>query len=254
MFHSAIFGFIIYFMEILENICEYYDELFPIADGQMDFFTEEAATYGKPVKLLGVNCGTGLFEHQLATSGESVTAIESEQPFLESANRRRRTQLMTLNFFKMTTLEMGRFLGKGFFNIAYILNNRLLFISDDVLLEKFFYDIRQLLSDKGKFILSIPNFEKYPENSFDLPQRQSIRARLESSVECEPNGERWLVQDLETGNGRIIPVTDAKINIITRNKIAELAKKSGFSKAEYYSDFKKSAFDKKSDTLVAVIS
>ena len=42
-------------MEILENICEYYDELFPIADGQRDFFNEEAATYGKPVKLLGVN-------------------------------------------------------------------------------------------------------------------------------------------------------------------------------------------------------
>ncbi len=241
-------------MEILENICEYYDELFPIADGQREFFNEEAATYGKPVKYLSVNCGTGLFEHQLATSGESVTAIESEQTLLESANRRRRTQLMTLNFFKMTTLEMGRFLGKGFFNMASILNNRLIFISDEILMEKFFFDIKQLLADNGKLVISIPNFEKYRNENFWLPKRQSIRATLESKVETSPNGDKYLLQELETGNGRIIPVTDAKINIVTKEKISEMAKKSGFSKVAFYSDFKKSALQKESDNIVAVIN
>lgn len=241
-------------MEILENICEYYDELFPIEDGQPDLFERESETYGKPVKYLSVDCGTGLFEHQLATKGEMVTAIEDEKTLLESANRRRRTQLMTLNFFNMTILEMGRFLGKGFFNIASILNDRLIFISDAILLEKFFFDIKQLLVENGKLILSVPNFEKYDGGTFQLPTRQSIRAKLESKVTTEQNGEKRLVQSLETGNGRILPVTDAKIRAVTKSEISELAKKSGFSKAEFYSDFKKSALEKDSDTIVAVIS
>ncbi|MBR4631238.1 MAG: hypothetical protein IKO57_12500 [Treponema sp.] len=241
-------------MEILENICEYYDELFPIADGQKDFFRKASVLYNKPVKFLSVNCGTGLFEHQLATQGANVTAIENEQELLESANRRRRTQVMMLNFFKMNTLEMGRFLGKGFFNIASILNGRLIFISDDILLEKFFFDIKQLLSDDGMLVLSVPNFEKFKTPNFTLPKRQSIRSSLTTKVSRNSNDEPILYQNLETGNGRIVHVTEAKINLLTRDKISEVAKKSGFSEIMFFSDFKESDFSENSDNLVAVIS
>lgn len=240
-------------MEILENICEYYDELFPIAEGQKDFFKKASLLYSKPVKFLSVNCGTGLFEHQLATEGANVTAIENEQDLLESANRRRRTQVMMLNFFKMSTLEMGRFLGKGFFNVASILNGRLIFISDDILLEKFFFDMKQLLCKDGMLVVSVPNFEKFNSPKFTLPKRQSIRSSLTTKVSVNSSGEPILYQELETGNGRILHVTEAKINLLTREKISETAKKSGFSEAVFYADFKESDFSKDSDNLVAVI-
>lgn len=241
-------------MEILENISEYYDELFPVSEAQKRFFEKEAEAFHKPVKLLSVNCGSGVFEHQMATNGMSVTAIESVESLLVSANRRRRTQVMTLNFFKMLPVEMVRFLGKNFFNIVCVLNDRLILIGDSVLMEKFFYDCSILLSDGGKLIFSIPNFGKYDSDDFFLPERKSIRVRLESRISKTPSG-KVLEQRIENGNGRIFPVTiDARITEIREKDIREFAKKFGFKKITLYSDFDRAAFSpESSDTLLCVL-
>jgi len=240
-------------MELLENISEYYDELFPVTDEQKQFFEKELESFNKPAKLLSISCGSGLFEHILAEKGTAVTAIETIHSLLESANRRRRTQLMTINYFNMTNLEMGRFLGKGFYNIVTILNDRIMFTSDPILMDKLFYDCKQLLAKNGKFIISLPNFEKYKSNIFELPVKESIRVKLFSKVITNMSGEKYLEQDLETGNGRFLPVTrDAKIFPLTREKIQECAKKAGFSKVEFKSSFVDT--DNNSDSIIAIIS
>jgi len=41
-------------MEFLENIAEYYDELFPVSPDQKKFFAEESAAFVKPVKYLRI--------------------------------------------------------------------------------------------------------------------------------------------------------------------------------------------------------
>lgn len=241
-------------MEILGNISEYYDELFPVSKEQKKFFEEEVKKISIPLRLLSVNCGSGLFEHNLAENGVNVTAIEDIAPLLESANRRRRNQLMMLNIFQMNTLEMARFLGKGFFNIISILNDRLIFISDEILLQKFFFDCKQLLSENGKLIISIPNFEKYNSNEFELPVRESIRVKLFSKVKTNFSNEKILEQKIETGNGKLKTVTsNAKISVLTREKILEITKKIGFSEVKFYSDFNKTDFDVKSEKLFCVL-
>ena len=63
-------------MENLQNIIEYYDELYPVSDSQREFFDSLIKEYPQPAKLLRVGCGTGLFEHQLAREGLDVTGIE----------------------------------------------------------------------------------------------------------------------------------------------------------------------------------
>lgn len=243
-------------MELYENIAEYFDELYPVGDELKKFYEEETKTFDAPVKYLGIGCGIGTFEHYLAKGNSDVTGLETVTSLLESANRKRRTQLMALRFFQMSSLEMCRFLGKGFYNVISILHNRIIFTHDTTLMSKLFYDCRQLLSPNGKLIISLPNFEKFnSEPVAKLPVRESIRVRLFSKIKTMSDGRKIMHQELETGNGKHLIVTeDAEIMPLTKNQIEQYAKEVGFTKFTFYGDFSRGEFTKDSDQLIVVIS
>lgn len=242
-------------MEISAAITEYYDELYPVTDQLKKFFEKEVSGYKLPVKFLRVGCATGCFEHYLAKCGADVTGIDNYHSFLESANRKKRTQLMALRFFDMTTLEMSRYLGKGFYDVISVLNDRITLLSDSTLMAKFFYDCKQLLCDNGKMIISLPNFDKYSgKNEFMLPEKDSMRVKLHTKVTESFSGEYLCNQYIETGSGKKISVLkDVPINFLTKEKITENAKKAGFNGVKFYSDFEKNDYSPESECLVAVL-
>ena len=242
-------------MEISENIVEYYDELFPVTESQKSFYADEMSLFPKPVKMLRVGCGTGTFEHTLAKDGIDVTGLETFQTLLDSANRKRRTQLMSLRFFQMSTLEMARFLGKGFYHIISMLDGRIILIHDQTLIRKFFFDCKQLLAKVGHLILSLPNFEKFSTVPMaTLPDRKSIRTSLFTQVWTRDNGEKTIQFDLENSSGKVVPlIRDEPIYPLTKTEIAVYAKEAGFVHCEFYADFKKTPFSQESDYLYARI-
>ncbi|MBR1535307.1 MAG: methyltransferase domain-containing protein [Treponema sp.] len=243
-------------MELYENIAEYYDELYPASDELKKFYEDETKAFTPPVKYLSIGCGTGSFEHYLAKKGCDVTGLETVPSLIESANRKRRTQLMALRFFQMSSLEMCRFLGKGFYNVIMIPDNRIIFTHDSTLMAKLFYDCRLLLAEGGKLILHLPNFEKFnAEPVAKLPIRESIRVRLFSKIKTDSSGKKFFEQELETGTGKRLFVTkDAEIQGLTKDKIEQYAKEVGFTKFSFYSDFAKSEFTKQSNELIVVLS
>ncbi|MCH5288449.1 MAG: class I SAM-dependent methyltransferase [Treponema sp.] len=242
-------------MDIYLNIAEYYEELYPVTESQKRFYAEEMQWFPRPVKLLRVGCGTGAFEHYLAREGADVTGLETSQELLESANRKRRTQLMSVRFFQMNTTEMGRFLGKGFYHIISVLDDRLMLIHDPLLIKRFFSDCKQLLARGGHLILSIPNFDKFTaEPLVQLPDRTSIRSSLYTQIWTDKSGRKFVQQDVETGSGRVLPVTkDVPIYPLTAEEIKAFAKEAGLSHCECYADFEETPFSATSDYLVARI-
>lgn len=192
----------------------------------------------------------------MAKQGADVTGLETISPLLESANRKRRTQLMALRFFQMSSLEMCRFLGKGFYNVISIPNNRIIFTHDSTLMAKLFFDCKQLLAPNGKLILRLPNFEKFrAEPSAKLPEKESIRVRLFTRITTNADGTKFFQQELETGNGkRLIVTQDAQIMPLTKNQIEQYAREVGFSKFGFYGDLQHGEFTKDSDELIVVIS
>lgn len=243
-------------MEILENIAEYYDELYPVSDELKKFYKEETKSFFAPIKYLSIGCGAGSFEHYLARDNADVTGLETVPSLLESANRKRRNQLMALRFFNMSSLEMCRFLGKSFYNIITIPNGRIIFTHDVTLMAKLFYDCKQLLVPHGKLIIQLPNFEKYKDQSLiKLPNRESIRMRLFSKIRSSENGKNFLYQNIETGNGKLLTVTeDAEIMMLTKDKIEQYGKEVGFTKFSFYADYSRNDFTSQSDELIVVIS
>ncbi|MBQ3801159.1 MAG: class I SAM-dependent methyltransferase [Treponema sp.] len=243
-------------MYSIQNIEEYYDELFPVTTAQKRFYDELVKNYPDPVKILSLECGTGVFESILAREGFDVTGIESHADLLHAANMRKRNQLMSIRFFQMDYLDMSRFLGKSFYNVVSILDDRIMMIYDEMLLQKFFQDVRGLMTDGGSFVASLPNFDILQKGipMQQLPTRASLRASLFTELWRQEDGQCFIKQNLETGNGKVLPVTeDERAYPLGSAQLRELALKAGFSSVELFADFEKNAFTGEEDGLVALL-
>jgi len=242
-------------MELIQNIVEYYDELYPVTDAQKKLYEEIGKKYSNPVKFLRIGCGTGVLENFLAANGSDVTGLETFRELLDCANRRRRSQVMSIRFFQMSTLEMIRFLGKRFYNVISCLDDRILFIHDRILMRKFFFDCKELLADNGKLILQLHNYEQYDGTPVvELPEVSSIRAKLMTRIVTAEDSSSVLQQSVETGNGKILPVLkDAPVYLLHKEEITEFANEAGFTDVNFYSSYDKEPFNSDSKILIAVI-
>lgn len=232
-------------MNYTENIVEYYDELFPVLETQRKFYDELARKYYMPAKILKIGCGTGALEYSLAKEGYDVTGIESNKPLVDCANRRHRTQLMTLRYYEMSTIEMSRFLGKNFYNIVSLLDGQISFISDPVLLDKFFFDASNFLSSDGTLIIEL--FDKdvllSNDNEIDLPSLESIRVKYTSKIVKDLEGNSFLDAELENSSGRKMNVFEKeKYNLWSKDDLENAAKKNGFSEIYWQKSFDESGY------------
>lgn len=240
-------------MEYINNITEYYDELYLVTSPQKKVYEDLTKDF-MPAKLLRIACGSGSLEHWLSKNGHDVTGIETDQDMLETANRRRRLPNMALRFFQMSSLEMTRFLGKGFYNVISCLNDELIFRNDEILLRKFFYDCKTLLAEKGTLVLQLPNFDKYDLNKdFALPDRESIRSKLITNISSR-DGKLFLNQTLEHyGKKPMAVLRDVEISPVSKADIERFAKEAGFSDIQFYGDWDLSPLTENSDYIVAII-
>ncbi len=243
-------------MYSIQNIVEYYDELFPVTTAQKKFYDELVKNYSDPVKILSIQCGTGVFESILAREGFDVTGIEFHADLLHAASMRKRSQLMSIRFFQMGYQDMSRFLGKGFYNIISILDDQIMMIPDEQQMLQFFRDVRTLLTDGGRFVISLPNFDIMNQGipMQQLPTRASMRASLFTELWRNDNGSFYLKQNLETGNGSLLPILEDERSFpLTSGQLAEFARTAGFRRTDLFAGFDKTPFTGQEDGLVALL-
>lgn len=242
-------------MTSIQNVAEYYDELYPVTAEQKDFYARIGKNYPAPVRFLQIGCGTGSLEHVLVKDGADVTGIEVSKDLIEIATLRRRTQLMPIRFFQLSTLDMKRFLGKNFYNVISCLNSRIAFIKDKTLLKKFFSDCKALLSEGGTLVLHLYNFSTVLKSGTTaLPCRSSIRVKLSSSISAGKDDRFFLNQTLETGNGTILPVMqNEELYPLVKDEIILFAREAGFTDFSFYGSYGMDEFNEADNELVCLI-
>ena len=241
-------------MESIKNLVEYYDELYPVTLAQQTFYETLTKSFPHPAKVLSIGCGTGVLCHRLAKDAVDVTGLETQRDLLESANLKYRSQLMSLRYFQMSTLEMTRFLGKNFYNVISCLASRVIFIHDKTLMRKFFFDCKELLADGGKVVLQLFNFEKYKaQPKCALPELNSARVRYKSAISKLSDGTFRLDSAIEK-NGKEFPVYErAQIYPLKKPEIEEFSKEAGFKSAQFFSGFDGLSATPDSDYILAVL-
>lgn len=255
MVKSLFLAYNITIMEYLNNLIEYYDELYQASDAQKKFYTNLIQQFGMPTKILGIGCSTGNFEYYLAQLGHDVTGIDTSPEMLESASRRRRMPNTAIRFFEMSTVEMSRFLGKDFYNIISCLNNKIIFIHDKILLKKFFVDCKSLLTEQGILILQFGNYSHFAKNGkFSLPSHKSIRVNLVTKIEQKSKDEFLLSQKLDRGDDRYLPVLkETPILPVTPELITSFAKEAGFTSINFTNGWSQEPFTEDNNNIVCVL-
>ena len=242
-------------MKFIQNLVEYYDELFKVSEAQKKLYTELCENFSSPVRFLRVFCGSGLFESSLSKQGHDVTGIENCDELLHTANLRRRNQLMSIRFFQMEAEDMTKFLGKNFYNVISILNSRLLFLGGREKIRQFFFDCKKLISTDGFLVIQCINFEnRKDEKFFQLKCRESMRAKLFSEIMTEQDDSRLFSMNLETGTGKLLPIVkDIPIYPLLPSGIEDFAEDAGFKSAEFFADFDKSEFTGNEEQFIVVL-
>ncbi|MCR5046369.1 MAG: methyltransferase domain-containing protein [Treponema sp.] len=241
-------------MESIKNLVEYYDELYPVTLAQQTFYETLIQKYSSPAKILSIGCGTGVLCHRLAKDAVDVTGLEPQRELLESASLKYRNQLMSLRYFQMSTLEMTRFLGKKFYNIISCLNSRVIFIHDQTLIRKFFFDCKELLADGGKLILQLFNFDKYQASTkIYLPELSSARVKYKSVISRNQDGTFYLDSFLEKNNKNTSVYEQAKIYPLKKSEIEDFSKEAGFRSVQFFSGYDGLSFYEDSDYMLAVL-
>lgn len=242
-------------MESFSNLVEYYDELFPVTDSLKSFCEQIKSKFSPPPKSLQIGCNNGTFSFFLAKNGWNSTGLETIPVLLDSACAKRRLQLLSIRFFKLSTLEMANFLGKGFYNFISCLDNRILFINSLQNMKKFFTDARNLITKDGVLLLQTFNLESLSSNSINIMQtRSSERVNLFSKIQSSPDGSYSISQEVENSNGLILPVLqNVKIFPLTQKDITSFGKEAGFKHIDFYKDYNGTKFTKDSPYTVAVL-
>lgn len=242
-------------MKFVQNLIEYYDELFKVSEAQKNLYMELCENFSSPVRFLRAFCGSGLFESSLSKQGHDVTGIENCEELLHTANLRRRNQLMSIRFFQMEAEDMTKFLGKNFYNIVSILNSRLLFLGGREKIRQFFFDCKTLMSPDGFLVIQCINFEnRKDEKFFQLKCRESVRAKLFSEVMTAQDESKLFSMNLETGNGKLLPIVkDIPIYPLLPSEIEDFAEDAGFKSADFFADFDKSEFTGNEEEFIVVL-
>lgn len=242
-------------MMFIQNLVEYYDELFKVSEAQKNLYTELCENFSSPVRFLRVFCGSGLFESSLSKQGHDVTGIENCDELLHTANLRRRNQLMSIRFFQMEAEDMTKFLGKNFYNVVSILNSRLLFLGGREKIQQFFFDCKKLMSPDGFLVIQCINFEnKKDETFFQLKCRESMRAKLFSEIMTAQDNSKLFSMNLETGNGKLLPIVkDIPVYPLLPSEIENFAEDAGFKSADFFADFDKSEFTGNEEQFIVIL-
>lgn len=244
-------------MIYIKKWLEHYGELFPVADSQIDFFNKIGSVFTSPVKFLSVDCGTANLAQQLNEKNFDVTVTDTYKEFIDFLKVKSTNSEPKIKAFNLFPQDIGRYLGKNFFNIIYCGDYRVVFMRDKVYISKLMMDAKTMLTEGGYLIFDLINFSRldFSKDEIELPTKQSSRATLHSWITKDKENITYLLsQQVETSNGKTIDeVKDEPITPISLESFQKFAKELGFSSFEFYADYKKSPLTADSEKIVCVL-
>ena len=223
------------------EIAEKYDYIFPLSPAHQTFFVEELQGH----TVLDVGAATGNLTAHLSSQGYEVTAIDlSDRLIAKAAEKGVRVQHCNmLNIDKLSTFD----------NIVCI-GNTLPHLDSKVSVQLFLQKAYGQLSQGGKLILQLVNFEKYfaqQQGDYlgNLPLIANDKVKFERFYYLNKEGKirfKTILDDTIENEELLQPIfADELIQWLTQ---------IGFQTINLYGNFKKDPFDPNASMALIIVA
>ncbi len=227
-------------MIFIKRWIEYYDSIFSADKKKIDFFNKLAKEFPETQKFLSIECGTGNLSLKLAQNFD-ITSIDSQPEFVAIVKDRTLNLEKPFPIFNLNPKDIGKYLGKDFYNIIYSLNYRILFTDSEEKIINLLKDCNKLLTKGGYFaieVLTPPEFNS-DQTVIELPRKYSVRSTLFTYItKTQTPNVCNITQTLKTSSGKVIEeVIDEPLCFISKNRMEEISKEAGYSSINFYHDY-----------------
>ncbi len=225
-------------MDFYTSICTYYDNIFPFSPPQRDF-VELTLKDIPDARILDIGCGTGNLAISLAVKGYRVVAIDYERAMIEAAEKKKNHGLDNLRFKYMDMLKVAHEYEAGSFDGVVCFGNTLVHLLNISDIKKFISAVSSVLREGGIMMLQILNYDYILDEGVDkLPPIENEVISFTRSYGFREDGLINFNTELmihETGNTVTNSIT---LMPVRKNTLSEIITAAGFTRIEYFGDFK----------------
>ena len=164
-------------MSFYSEIAEYYDFIFPFNKAHVDFVKGCIEGPYEDKTILDVGCGTGDLAVALAGVGFQVTGIDYDREMLAEAKKKGES---SVTFLQMDMNSLAAAFNPATFDAVLCFGNTLVHLSGLPEVEVFCRAAREVLKNKGKFLLQILNYDHVLDHGIrTLPLIENDLVRFE---------------------------------------------------------------------------
>ncbi|MGL4798793.1 MAG: class I SAM-dependent methyltransferase [Cellulosilyticaceae bacterium] len=227
-------------MAFYSEIAPFYDDLFPVGDKQLAFLKKHI---GKaPKQILDIACGNGGYAVALAKEGHLVTALDSDEGMLVSAQEKAALEDVELATVQcsMDTID-AHITGK--FDVAMCIGNSLVHLDHKERVLEFLRQLKACLLPEGKAILQIINYNKVLYHGMnELPEIRKEEKDLKFTRRYALKENAILFSTTLQVNGKKFENAIQLLPLV-KEEIEDLIQEAGFTIQKVYGGYDGSAYD-----------
>jgi 2-polyprenyl-3-methyl-5-hydroxy-6-metoxy-1,4-benzoquinol methylase len=234
------------------SIANYYQHIFPFNQAQIEFLRNVLPYNG--ARVLDVGCATGELSLALTHFGFPTWGFDYDPRMIEIAQNTKEEDAMFPVFEQLDMRMINERFPKSYFNTIICFGNTLVHLQNDDDILKFVGAAHKTLAPEGKLTIQILNYEHILKNQVkSLPLIDNEYIRFERNYRITEGSHLIDFDTTLTVKSNNEEITNSvKLYALTKTKLQELLKKSGFTEFEYFGNFKSEPLLETSLPLIVV--
>lgn len=234
-------------MSFYKSLSDYYDDLFPVAAGEMDFLINQV----KGVEcLLDIGCGTGNKTILFKDAAKVVFGIDIDHDMLEKAREKHGAPNVTYVECDLESLDK-EFTPEGI-DAVLCLGNVLAHFNSLRRIQSALIKIGESTSVGGKLIVQILNYDRIIKNRIEeLPVLETDKVKFMRHTKWHNDKIFFLTTLAVKGTGKVYS-SNTQFYALTRDELEQSLFLAGFEGVKYYGDFDGGPWDEDSFLTLAV--
>lgn len=242
-------------MDFYSSIAEYYNHIFPFNTYHTQFIKDSFPKIHE-TSLLDIGCAVGGLSMQLAPICKTIKAIDLDRAMIRKAEKAKPLDLDNLQFLSLDMLHLEAHFGVYAFDGIMCFGNTLVHLKSRNQILNFLSQCKAVLHNNGKLLLQIINYDRIlNQNINSLPTIDNEKITFVRTYKLDKTKHLLKFKTTLTIK-QTNKMVENEIDLfpIRKAELDELLTHVGFTKMNYFGDFKRDPFTENSISLIVEAS